>query len=242
MAHNFVRHITSIKMEQVFREISKELLEHADHMADAMTYTAPSPFVEFTAPAPDVTYTEPDPVIEHATLAPVDVYTTPALVIELMPALVIEYITPSPAVSYPSFFPSYEQTNAAITGLVNPQFSIHAGGTSRQLSLRKFQKFRLWNGYRNTLLSPFKRFYRSKSGTFLFLRSWKRQSILCMLYLMSIFHLRSPTSPVTDSLPELGPAELFAFESLQNIIHEKQMEVDRDVLVLKRKKKQITVA
>ena len=71
VAYNFVRHITSIKMEQVFHEISKELLEHADHMADTMTYTAPSPFVEFTSPAPDVTYTESDPVIEHATLAPV---------------------------------------------------------------------------------------------------------------------------------------------------------------------------
>ena len=57
-------------------------------------------------------------MIEHATLAPVDVYTTPAPVIELMPAPVIEYIAPSPAVSYPSF-------------LVNPQFSIHADETSQ---------------------------------------------------------------------------------------------------------------
>ena len=76
VAYNFVRHITSIKTEQVFQEISKELLEHADHMADTLTYTAPSSSVEFTAPALDVTYTESDPVIEHATLAPVDVYKT----------------------------------------------------------------------------------------------------------------------------------------------------------------------
>ena len=104
VAYNFVRHITSIKIEQVFHEISKELLEHADHMADTFTYTAPSSSVEFTAPAPDVTYTEADPVIEHATLAPVDVYTKPAPVIELMPAPVTKYIAPSPAVSYPSAF------------------------------------------------------------------------------------------------------------------------------------------
>ena len=46
----------------------------------------------------------------------------------------------------------------------------------------------------------------------------------------------APTSPVTDSLPELGPAALFALESLQNIIHGKQMEVDRCFLVLKGEK------
>ena len=45
-------------MEQVFHEISKELLEHADHMADTMTCIAPSLVVEFTAPVLDVTYTE----------------------------------------------------------------------------------------------------------------------------------------------------------------------------------------
>ena len=65
----------------------------------------PVPLIEYVAQAPDVTYTEPDPVIEHATLAPIDVYATPAPVIELMPAPVIEYIAPSLAVSYPSFFP-----------------------------------------------------------------------------------------------------------------------------------------
>ena len=55
-----------------------------------------------------------------ATVAPVDVYTTPAPVIDLMPTPVIEYIAPSAAVSYPSFFPSFSQPNEAITGLVNP--------------------------------------------------------------------------------------------------------------------------
>ena len=127
MAYNFVRHITSIKIEQVFHEISKELLEHADHMVDTITYTAPSSSVEFTAPAPDVTYTESDPVIEHATLAPVDVYTKPAPVIELMPAPVTKYIAPSPAVSYPSAFSPVD----GISGVVNPQFSITADETSQ---------------------------------------------------------------------------------------------------------------
>ena len=46
-----------------------------------------------------------------------------------MPAPVIEYIAPSPAVSYPSFFPSVGQLNEAITGLVNPQFPITADET-----------------------------------------------------------------------------------------------------------------
>ena len=36
---------------------------------------------------------------------------------------------------------------------------------------------------------------------------------------------------------EPSPAELSALESLQNVVHEKQMEVDRCVLVLKREKK-----
>ena len=96
-------------------------------MADTTTYTAPSSSVEFTAPAPDVTYTESDPVVEHATLAPVDVYTKPAPVIELMPVSVIEYIAPSPAVSYPSAFSSVE----GLHGVVNPQFSITADETSQ---------------------------------------------------------------------------------------------------------------
>ena len=127
VAYNFVRHITSIKIEQVFHEISKELLDHADHMADTITYTAPSSSVELTAPAPDVTYTESDPVIGHATLAPVDVYTKPAPVIELMPAPVTKYIAPYPAVSYPSAFSPVDKLN----GVVNPQFSITADETSQ---------------------------------------------------------------------------------------------------------------
>ena len=48
-----------------------------------------------------------------ATVAPVDVYTKPAPVIDLMPTPVIEYIAPSAAVSYPSFFPSFDQIHGA---------------------------------------------------------------------------------------------------------------------------------
>ena len=83
------------------------------------------------ASAPAITVAPLDPVIQNATLAPVDMYTTPAPVIELMPTPVIEYIAPSPAESYPSFFPLFVQLNEAITGLVNPQFSITDAETSQ---------------------------------------------------------------------------------------------------------------
>ena len=64
-------------------------------------------------------------MIGHVT---VDTYAAPA---HLAPAPVIEYIAPSPAVSYPSFSPSFSQLNEAITGLVNPRFSITADETSQ---------------------------------------------------------------------------------------------------------------
>ena len=50
--------------------------------------------VGFPATGSNDTYTAPAPVIEHVT---VDTYAAPA-------RLVTEYIAPSPAVSYPSFF------------------------------------------------------------------------------------------------------------------------------------------
>ena len=56
----------------------------------------------------------PVSVIEHATLAPVDVYTKTAPVVDLMPAPVIQYIAPSAAVSYPSFFPSFDQIHESL--------------------------------------------------------------------------------------------------------------------------------
>ena len=86
----------------------------------------PVPVIEYVAPAPDATYTEPDPVIEHATLAPVDVCTAPVGFIEhVAPAPMVECITPSPAVSYPSFFPSFDEINEAITGVCEPAISDH---------------------------------------------------------------------------------------------------------------------
>ena len=81
----------------------------------------------------------PVSVIEHATLAPVDVYTKPAPVIDLMPALVIEYIAPSVAVSSSSFFPSFDQIHEAVTDSENPQFSITADETS-QMSMERIQE------------------------------------------------------------------------------------------------------
>ena len=44
----------------------------------------------------------------------------------------------------------------------------------------------------------------------------------------------APTSAVNDSLLEPGPSEFSAFEFLQNVIQEKQMEVDRRVRMLMR--------
>ena len=43
----------------------------------------------------------------------------------------IAYIAPSPGESCPSFCPSFSLPNEAITGLVNPQFSITADDTSQ---------------------------------------------------------------------------------------------------------------
>ena len=124
----------AFKMEQVFHEISQELLEHADHMADTMTYTAPSPVVEFTAPAPDVTYTEPDPVIEIVAPASAVTYSASAPVFEYAArAFVTGYIAPAPAVTSDAHSqqlpPVYTTTTATtddnldMTGLLYPQFS-----------------------------------------------------------------------------------------------------------------------
>ena len=55
-------------------------------------------------------------------------------------------------------------------------------------------------------------------------------------HLLPAMEYIAPASPVTDSLPELGLAELSALESPHNVFHEKQMVVDRRVLVLKREK------
>ena len=62
-------------------------------------------------------------MFEHATLAPP----------------VIEYIAPSAAVSYPSFFPSLDQIHEAVTDSENPQFSITADETSK-MSVERIQE------------------------------------------------------------------------------------------------------
>ena len=81
----------------------------------------------------------PVSVIEHATLAPVDVYTKTAPEIDLMPTPVIEYIAPSAAVSYPSFFPSFDQIHEVVTDSEKPQFSITADETSK-MSVERIQE------------------------------------------------------------------------------------------------------
>ena len=61
---------------------------------------------------------------------------------------------------------------------------------------------------------------------------WTRP--LCPLRSQGVLSVRSDRVRGTCTFViEPSPAELFALESLQNIIHEKQMEVDRCVLVLK---------
>ena len=76
---------------------------------------------EDVAPAPADTYAAPAPMIEYVAPAIPEIVNT-----YVAPAPEIEYIAPSTAVSYPSF----SQPNEAITGSVNPQFSITADETS----------------------------------------------------------------------------------------------------------------
>ena len=81
---------------------------------------SPIPVTEDVTPAPAVTYAAPAPMIEyvaHAKPETVNAY--------VAPAPVIEYIAPPPQVFYPSL------PNEAVTGLVNPQFSITADETSQ---------------------------------------------------------------------------------------------------------------
>jgi len=52
---------------------------------------------------------------------------------------VIEYIAPSVAASYPSFFPSFDQIHEAVTDSENPQFSINADETSK-MSVERIQE------------------------------------------------------------------------------------------------------
>ena len=90
------------------------------------TFSAPSPVTEDVAPAPAVTYAAPAPMIEY--VAPATPETVNACV---APAPVIEYIEPTPAVFYPSFYPSFSQPNEAVTCLVNPQIFITADEASQ---------------------------------------------------------------------------------------------------------------
>ena len=237
---------------------------------------------EYVAPAPDVTYTEPDPVIEHATLAPVDVYTTPAPVIEFMPAPVIEYFAPPPAVSYPSFFPSFDQINEAFTGLVNLHFSITADETSQMpVVVQEIPEVQVVERIQEQIVEPVEmplqeHVHLHTAIQIVHVPVPQIQEIpldhfpgliaeqivpgrieeqigdiplppiveetVDLVLVLPHEHLPlameyiAPASPVTDSLPELGLAELSALESPQNVSHEKQMDVDRRVVVLEREK------
>ena len=128
-AYNLSRHITVISADQFRMSIGNSIKTFAatSCLDEIQTDTATAP-VDSSLAAPCAATASPLPpvsVIEHATLAPVDVYTKPAPVIELMSAPVIEYIAPSAAVSYPSFFPSFDQIHEAVTDSENPAIFYH---------------------------------------------------------------------------------------------------------------------
>ena len=83
--------------EQIAETISQETVQQR---TDEQMMAVAAPCAATDSPAP------PMSMIGHAMLTPVDVYTKTAPVIEPMAAPVIEYIAPSPAVSYPSAFSS----------------------------------------------------------------------------------------------------------------------------------------
>ena len=149
-------------------------------------------------------------VTEHATPTPVDMCTAPARMIEhVAPAPVIEYIAPSPAVSYPLFFPSFDQINEAVTDLEKPQFSITADETSQMPVVERIQE------------------QSAVSDLVTSVESSPVVNSVPLLHAMEYI------------MPEPGPAELSALESLQSVIHQKQMKVDRGVVVLKSEKNKL---
>ena len=83
--------------EQIAETISQETVQQR---TDEQIVAVAAPCAATASPAP------PMSMIGHAMLTPVDVYTKTAPVIEPMAAPVIEYIAPSPAVSYPTAFSS----------------------------------------------------------------------------------------------------------------------------------------
>ena len=83
--------------EQIAETISQETVQQR---TDEQIMAFAAPCAATASPAP------PMFMIGHEMLTPVDVYTKTAPVIEPMAAPVIEYIAPSPAVSYPSAFSS----------------------------------------------------------------------------------------------------------------------------------------
>merc|ERR1719414_1426383 len=115
--------VQGIPRAQVGERIQEQIVEtiSVQQSADEQIVTVAAPCAATASPAP------PMSMIGHAMLTPVDVYTKTAPVIEPMVAPVIEYIAPSPAVSYPSAFSSVDRLN----GVVNPQFSITADETSQ---------------------------------------------------------------------------------------------------------------
>ena len=83
--------------EQIAETISQETVQQR---TDEQIVAVAAPCAATASPAP------PMSMIGHAMLTPVDVYTKTVPVIEPMVAPVIEYIAPSPAVSYPTAFSS----------------------------------------------------------------------------------------------------------------------------------------
>ena len=235
VAYNFVRHIT------------KELLEHADHMADTMTYTAPSPFVEFTAPAPDVTYTEPDPVIEIVAPASAVTYSASAPVFEYAaPAPVTGYIAPAPAVTSDAHSqqlpPVYTTTTATtddnldMTGLLYPQFSSTAVEPFSPHVVGPLPPLKEFAGPMYNQIHQEQIAAGETTENIAEIPVEEEQVIVQEIpeVVGPLPPIDEPTEPVYNQVHQ---EQLVA--SLQNIIHEKQMEVDRGVLVLKREKNKL---
>ena len=98
------------------------------HLSPVNEFADSTRVIEYVADSRKLCWFSGDSFQRHVYSACAPVYAAP---VRLAPAPVIEYIEPSPAVSYPSFFPSFSLSNEAITVLVNPQFSITADETSQ---------------------------------------------------------------------------------------------------------------
>ena len=102
--------------------------------APAVTFSAPSPLIEYVAPTLDVTCEEPAPVFAYVALAPAVTYTAPAPVIDVAPSPVIEYIAPAPFAPSQQSLPAHTiatvttDVSLDLTSLASPAMLHHSCG------------------------------------------------------------------------------------------------------------------